>query len=254
MDRRQALTFLGAAVACPTCAAIANASEDKGGQSWGYEGEYGPERWGAVSPANITCSIGRQQSPIDLRNPIPAELSDIQVHFRPSKLEVLNNGHTIEVVVPKGSFMVLDGMRYELLQFHFHHPSEHLVEGSSFPMEAHFVHKSAKGDLAVLGAFIAAGEEHPMLKRVWDRMPMEGGKTVRDATIVRPADLLPDDHEHFRYAGSLTTPPCSEIVSWIVFNEPIEASNAQIQKFAGLFPLNARPVQPMNRRFILGSF
>lgn len=152
-----------------------------------------------------------------------------------------------------GGFSMIEGSRYDLLQFHFHHPSEHLLSGRSFDLECHFVHKSAAGGLAVLGVFIRPGLTNPVLEPIWAAMPMEGGKDAAVGSPVDLAGLLPFERDFFRYMGSLTTPPCSEGLTWTVFKTPIEASVAQIQQFAALFPMNARPVQARHRRFLLES-
>ena len=198
--------------------------------------------------------MGTQQSPINLVQPVASALDPIVVDWTGRlPLDVANNGHTIQVNCPPGSTTTASGRRFELLQFHFHHPSEHLVSGRAFEMEAHFVHRSEDGDLAVLGVFIRPGAQNATLAGVWSVMPQEEGHVIEPATI-RPADLLPAGRDYFRYAGSLTTPPCTEIVSWFVYRDAIEASSAQIQAFARLFPGNARPIQDRRRRFLLSSF
>jgi len=153
-----------------------------------------------------------------------------------------------------GSFVQLDGKRYDLLQFHFHHPSEHQVDGRPYSMEMHFVHKSAEGDLAVLGVFLTPGEEHRELQKLWGRMPRQAGQKIPGGEPIDIRLMLPASAACFRYAGSLTTPPCSEVVDWLVFRDPIEVSAGQIAQFARLYPANARPIQPQHRRFILGNF
>ncbi len=270
ISRRRAVQFLFGAAAglCPTCWSVseAMASEDglsKGGSKkpsgghgagpqWGYEGSSGPENWGDLSPANRVCGVGFQQSPIDLGNAIEAKVGGIKISYRPVPLRVVNNGHTIQANCVPGSYMVLNGTRFNLLQFHFHHPSEHTMGGQGFDMEAHFVHASDDGKLAVLGVFIKQGAVNRMLSPVWDNMPLSSGPEKRmDSVIIKPYDLLPTDRAHYRYLGSLTTPPCSEKVIWSLFRSPVQASRAQIEKFASIFPMNARPTQGLNRRFLL---
>jgi carbonic anhydrase len=254
MRRRSVLKMIGSGVlaACPLCAGTALAA-GKDGAHWSYEGAGGPEHWGELNKEFAACSMGRQQSPIDLRNSTPAGLEEVQTFWRPVQLDVLNNGHTIQVNTAGGGMMILDGRRFDLLQFHFHHPSEHTLYGENFPMEVHFVHKSADGDLGVLGVFMAEGEENATVNTVWRNVAVQGGSRKTE-DIISPATLLPEDRAYFRYAGSLTTPPCSEVVSWAVMAQPITVSRRQIDAFANLFPLNARPVQELHRRFILGSF
>ncbi len=229
--------------------------------SWGYVGERSPETWGDLSPEYAACGVGTQQSPIDLRSDAlhgggDALLETVEVAYHPIPLQLHNNSHTIQVDVPLGNrpsnTLRLDGEKFELLQFHFHHPSEHTLSGGAFPMELHFVHRDAAGNLAVLGLFIVEGTENAALRPVWDRMPNEQTepKAFPDVSV-NLASLLPAEHSLFRYFGSLTTPPCSELVRWVILQAPIEASAAQIKKFERIFPLNARPVQPQNRQFLL---
>ena len=256
--RRQALrAFAGAAtvIACPICRALAEEKklETHGGAHWTYDGEAGPESWGDLSADFKVCSLGMEQTPIDLKSTIMAETGLVEASFQQMPLTILNNGHTIQVNCAPGSRTLISGQTYDLLQFHFHHPSEHLLSGRAFDLELHFVHKSAAGRLAVLGVFIRAGKENAALAPIWAAMPREAGEPLPTGTNIEPAALLPVDRKYFRYKGSLTTPPCSEGVLWTVFKEPIEASVDQIRQFAELFPVNARPVQSLNSRFLLES-
>lgn len=248
MDRRTFLTSAAAACACPSC--LAAAELHGRAPHWSYGGKAGPENWGRLAPEYAACGIGREQSPVDLSRSIPAVLGNPVVQWRETPLVVLNNGHTLQVDVVPGSSLILDGEVYQLVQFHFHHPSEHTVDGVAYPLEAHFVHTGAAG-LAVLGVLFVEGPADPTLGALWALMPPNPG-TVRDpeATIA-PARLLPADATTWRYAGSLTTPPCSEVVSWVIYRQPVTASPQQLQAFASLFPNNARPVQPLNRRKLL---
>lgn len=267
MERRAFLRhFAHAAMICPVCCQLAAraafaAEEAHGGAHagaaaahpphWDYEGAGAPDKWGQLSPDYAACGAGREQSPINLDQPIAALLQAPAPHWTPMPLEVLNNGHTIQVNCAKGSSLELDGVPYELIQYHFHHPSEHLIAGTAFEMEAHFVHRSADGNLAVLGVMIARGEANSTLETIWRHLPNKAGETARADLQLQPATLLPKDSASFRYAGSLTTPPCSEIVSWVVYRTPISASAEQIGAFAKMFPNNARPAQPLNRRKLL---
>lgn len=248
MKRRAFLTAAAALCACPSCLAAA----DGHGKAphWGYAGREGPENWGRLSRDFAVCGAGREQSPIDLNNAIPAVVGDPVVQWQRTPLVVVNNGHTIQVDVAAGSSMILDGAVYQLLQFHFHHPSEHTVDGIAYPLEVHFVHKGAAG-LAVLGVMFQEGPPNPTLGAIWDLMPAKPGQVRDPVAMLAPEALLPADATTWRYAGSLTTPPCSEVVSWVVYRQAVTASAQQIQAFAALFPLNARPVQPLNRRKLL---
>ncbi|WP_374655825.1 carbonic anhydrase [Dongia sp.] len=211
---------------------------------WTYEGHGGPEHWGDLSPDFGVCSSGQRQSPIDLAGAGLDETADLSLAWQPYAANVENNGHTLQVAAREGteSALTLGGKTYAFLQFHFHHPSEHAVAGGRWPLEVHMVHKSAAGDLAVVGIFFRPGRENDVLGAVLAQAPGSKGK----GPMARPVDMSrfqPASAATYRYAGSLTTPPCSEIVSWIVFREPVEASVGQIESFARLFPMNARPLQ-----------
>ncbi|WP_374652423.1 carbonic anhydrase [Dongia sp.] len=251
----QSLAITGAL--CPICSALgakfAAAQTTHAGPHWTYEGEGGPEHWGELSPDFKVCELGFEQTPIDLTRAVSAQLTGVIPQFQPMPLKILNNGHTVQVNCQPGSRSLIDGKSFELLQFHFHHPSEHLLSGQSFDLELHFVHRSAEGQLAVLGVFIRAGAENAALVPVWAAMPKEAAEEADAGTTIALDGLLPVGRGFFRYQGSLTTPPCSEGVLWTVFKDPIEASTAQIGQFAALFPNNARPVQSLHRRFLLDS-
>ena len=217
---------------------------------WGYEGDTGPDRWGGLDPSFAACDGGVQQSPIDVAGAIPAAEGALEVQWQPTDGEVVDNGHTIQVNMAAGSPITLEGRRFSLLQFHFHLPSEHTVEGASSPMEVHFVHQAEEGDLAVIGVFMTVGAAHPAIQAVWDAIPGDDEAPLH-VPGVDPNAFLPAGRGYFRYAGSLTTPSCSEVVSWVVMAESIAISQAQVDAFAALYPMNARPVQPLHRRFIL---
>ncbi len=226
------------------------AGEGDGEAHWGYEGETGSDRWGRLDPAFALCDTGLQQSPVELASAIPASADSLAMHWRPADAQVLDNGHTIQVDVAEGSYIALADRRFSLLQLHFHLPSEHAVGGKRSPMEVHFVHRSAEGDLAVIGVFMYDGKAHPGIQSIWDAIP-DDRNVPASLTGFNPNALLPESLAHFRYAGSLTTPPCSEVVSWVVMTDSISVSQAQISAFAERHSMNARPVQPLNRRFVL---
>ncbi len=230
------------------------ASKQKEKPHWGYIGEQGPENWGKLSPEFSSCDLGTAQSPININSPIEANLDELEIDYQSSPLRIINNGHTIQVNYQSESVLKLDGETYKLVQFHFHHPSEHKVNSQNFPMELHLVHQNEKGSLAVLGVFLKQGKANKALESIWEVLPEKKGKEQIIPNVeINASELLPTDKEFYRYYGSLTTPPCSEKVNWIVYKKPIEVSVAQVQKFSKLFPLNARPVQNLNRRFLLGS-
>ena len=251
MNRRHLLKSLGAtaALACPLCASLGAQAAEK---HWGYEGHGGPDHWGELSPVNGACSVGAEQSPIDLRDAVKADPAPAELRWSPSKLAVVNNGHTIQANISSDSGMRIGADDYKLLQFHFHHPSEHLLKGEKRPMEVHFVHAAGNGALAVVGVFMVEGKGNDLVETIWQAMPKQKGNAESDA-MIDPTGLLPSARSFFRYQGSLTTPPCSEIVTWTVYDTPVEVSAAQIADFATLFPNNARPVQSHHRRFLLAG-
>jgi carbonic anhydrase len=221
---------------------------------WSYEGHGGPEHWAELDKANTVCGAGQRQSPIDIANTTSAGLEPIAFDYRSAALEILNNGHTIQVNRSEGSSISVDGEKYELVQFHFHTPSENTVGGKPYDMEMHLVHKNAAGRLAVVGMFMKAGAGNSALAKAWDHMPSHAGKPEQVASVsFNPADLLPANKTYTRFNGSLTTPPCSEDVKWFVMQEAVEVSAAQVKQFAQVVGANARPTQPLNGRFVLSA-
>jgi carbonic anhydrase len=249
MERRSFLKGIAVLGVCPLCAGGAVAAE---GAHWSYEGHAGPEHWGELDKANAACSAGSQQSPLDISGATKAEIPAIVTEWKAGAATIVNNGHTIQVNMPAGSRLVRGDKAFDLLQFHFHAPSEHHVEGKSFAMEAHFVHKHAEsGGLGVLGVFLVPGAANAAFAALAAAFPASEGEAPLAAAD--PAGLLPADLGYWTYAGSLTTPPCSEVVEWMVAKAPVEVAEADIEKFTALYAMNARPVLPANRRFILSS-
>lgn len=214
---------------------------------WSYEGEEGPDHWGELDPAYEACATGLEQSPIDLTAGKAAKLDDIEFKWKPSAYEVVDNGHTVQVNLATGGTAVIDGHEYTLVQFHFHAPSEHTIAGTRYTMEMHFVHKDAEGKLAVVGVLFTEAAENPELNFVFDRIPAPGS-TLAGQGLIDPRRLLPEYTATVRYPGSLTTPPCSEGVSWNVFLMPIQASKEQIETFASRHEGSNRPVQSIGDR------
>jgi carbonic anhydrase len=247
VGRRSFVTSLAAA-GCALCAAKSAAAADA---HWSYEGEGAPQNWGHLEAEFRSCEIGLQQSPVDLRRAVRAPVGPVEPSLRAMPLKIVNNGHTIQVNCEPGSTTRINGVPFALVQFHFHHPSEHLLSGRRFDLEVHFVHRSEAGEVAVLGVFCQPGAENAALAPIWAAMPAEEGPERTAPGNVEPAGLLPRRLGLYSYLGSLTTPPCSQGVDWFVFREPIAASAAQIQRFAQLFPLNARPVQRLNNRVLV---
>lgn len=232
------------------------ASENNGAAHWGYSGTAGPSHWGQLSEAFKTCNSGTRQSPINVTETqaIKANLDALSFSYSPVQPEILNNGHTIQVNYAPGSHVRVAGKKYELLQFHFHTPSENKLAGKSFPMEMHLVHKSDDGQLAVVAVFIETGKENAVLKSAWEHMPTQAGKRAKLSNLKLSAEsLLPKSREFAHFKGSLTTPPCSEGVNWVVLKTPIQVSKQQLAKFEKVIGENARPVQPLNDRFILAK-
>jgi carbonic anhydrase len=251
MDRRHILKAFAGLALCPLCASAGAAAE--GAHHWGYEGVAGPAKWGELDAANQVCSIGVQQSPIDIGATISANLYPLEVHWDDKADTIVNNGHTIQLGMAPGSMLKLGGATFDLVQFHFHRPSEHLIDGKPFPMEIHFVHRMSSGTLGVVGVLIQAGKANPSFAKIVATMPQSEGPAVKADTAINPNALLPQRLSYYRYEGSLTTPPCSEVVDWMVLTDPIEVAADDVAAFAKLYPMNARPAQKDNRRFVLQS-
>lgn len=221
---------------------------------WSYEGHEGPEHWSELSDDYHICGEGKSQSPIDLNMNVGADLPELVFDYVSSPSRETNNGHTIQLDIEPGSFLRIPSrnLSYELKQFHFHSPGEHTVNGKSFSMEIHFVHADESGALAVVGVLFEEGQEHPVLQKLWSFMPEQAGESVAAPVGIEETDLLPPTQDYYYYSGSLTTPPCSEGVSWIVLKNHIEASAEQIALFKKrMGPATNRPVQPHNARLIL---
>jgi carbonic anhydrase len=232
-----------------------------GAPVWHYEGAEGPANWGKLSPSFAACGDGQRQSPIDISKPMRGTTPEMKTAFLPAALRIahhehiadgINNGHTIQINYPEADTLTLGSVSYQLVQYHFHSPSEHTVDGKSFPMEMHMVHKSGGGALAVVGVLIEEGAHNPAFAPVFTNLPAQKGvETHFPAVNVDVDALLPAARTSFRYDGSLTTPPCSEDVSWIVMTMPIQLSKEQIGAFTRLIKDNNRPVQKLNGRTVL---
>lgn len=264
--RRLVLPFVPLLLAAPLAAqahaaasAVANAGAVKPAPAaahvahWSYEGAEGPQAWGRIDAAWRTCSVGHEQSPIDLGGAVAAHSARIEERFTPSPFVLFHNGHTVQAALEARSALVAEGGRFESVQFHFHHPSEHTVQGRAYPAELHLVHTNAKGELAVLGIFIAIGpRDNPEVEALIARLPEHPGDSVRFGAPIDLAKLLDarasDVEQVYTYHGSLTTPPCSEGVKWTVRGRPIIASFRQVQRLVGVLGESARPVQPVYAR------
>ena len=250
MNRRHALKALTGLVLCPLCASTAFAAE---GAHWTYGGSTGPDKWGDLDAASKVCSVGSQQSPIDIGGSIKAQLPPLRIAWGKTADSIVNNGHTIQLNAAEGSTLSFGGEPYKLVQFHFHHPSEHLIRGKSVPMEVHFVHAHASGALAVVGTLMVVGKRNPVFSKIIATMPTHEGETVKADPAINPNGFLPARLTYYRYPGSLTTPPCSETVEWLLLTDPIQVADAGIDGFAKLYAMNARPAQKANRRAVLRS-
>lgn len=233
-----------------SAAATGNPAE---GPAWAYTGPLGPESWAALRPSFALCGTGQRQSPVDIRDGLPVDLEAVDFLYRPGFFSVTDNGYTVQVQVGAGNAIEVGARRYELTGFHFHLPGEERVDGRSFAMSIHLVHRDTQGRLAVVALVVEEGPEHPAVQAVWNHLPLERGEFVAASIEFDPATLLPPRRGYYTYMGSLTTPPCTEGVLWIVMQQPIQVSPQQLAIFARLHPMNARPVQPLNGRVIKQS-
>ena len=221
---------------------------------WSYNGAEGPEHRSELSPEFFLCQEGKNQSPIDLVAHLDAELPELHFMYHGTPLRETNNGHTIQIDVSPGNFLEIPerNIRSEFKQAHFHSPSEHTVDGKQFDMEIHLVHADQNGQLTVVGIMIEEGERNPTLDEIWAFMPEQEGDSTEAPISVFEAGVMAPTREYFRYNGSLTTPPCSEGVRWIVLQQHLTASAEQIKTFKSrVGPISNRPVQPANARIIV---
>lgn len=230
----------------------AHAQHSGGQPHYGYAGPVGPAEWGGLDEKWRACSVGVNQSPVDLAGFIEARLPPLAIDYGNSGAELVNTGHSIQVNATSGSTLGIDGKNFRLVQFHFHAPGEHMLEGQAFPLEAHLVHQSEAGELAVVGVFFVPGAANDLLGLIVASLPLAEGQKRSFGSPVPPAGLLPSERDYIRYNGSLTTPPCSEGVRWLVMKQTLTAAPAQIAAIAGALGFaNNRPVQPVRARPIL---
>ena len=221
--------------------------------NWDYSGSGSPAEWARLNPDFSKCSTGARQSPIDIRDGLKVELDPVRFHYQPSGFKVIDNGHTVQVNVAPGNTIEVLGRRYELVQFHFHRPSEERIDGKQFDMVVHLVHRDDQGRLAVVAVLLEKGSAQGVVQAVWNNLPLEKGEELAAPGTVDLNQLLPSQQGYFTYMGSLTEPPCSEGVLWMVMKQPVSVSPEQIGIFARLYPMNARPVQPPGGRLIKES-
>ena len=243
------------------CIALIAGQNHQAGQShpsehtWDYSGgSLGPIHWGDLKPEYAVCKTGHTQSPIDIETSQKADLPAIKFNYEVSPLRIIDNGHTIMINYEPGSFIRVGGKQYELKQFHFHRPSEEKINGKSFDMVAHLVHADADGKLAVVAVLLTQGSDNPLIHELWNNLPKEKEKEEAPEKVqIDATQLLPVDRGYYTFPGSLTTPPCSENVTWFVLKQPNNIASVEIAKFSSVYPNNARPVQPLNGRAVLES-
>jgi len=246
MTKKIALLFVMAAT-------LAAAGQDAHPR-WSYDGATGPAYWGDLESDFATCKTGVRQSPIDIRTAtVKADLPAIQFDYKPSAYKIIDNGHTIQISYPAGSFIHVGDKTYQLVQFHFHHPSEELIHGKPSAMVIHLVHSDTYGNLAVVAVLVRSGASNPLLKTLFGHLPEEKSKAEQVNAVIDLTQLLPQDRAYYTFPGSLTIPPCSENVTWFVLKNKLDASTAELDAFSKLYSHNARPVQPLNGRVVLQS-
>lgn len=236
------------AFATPT---LLPAQEHNAAHAWTYKGADGPSHWGDLKPEYATCKIGKHESPIDIRNPQKADLPAIQFNYQPTPLHIIDNGHTIQINYAPGSTIQVGAKQYQLKQFHFHKPSEEEINGKRHDMVAHLVHTDSEGNIAVVAVLLSKGSPNAVLEQLWKNLPSEKEKELTlDNIQINVADLLPSDHGYYTFTGSLTTPPCSENVTWFVLKAATTLSASEIDRFGKIYSRNARPVQSLNDRVV----
>lgn len=226
------------------------------GSAWSYSGANGPAKWDKLSKEYKECKIGEAQSPIDIPDAKvrKGDIAPLLFNYKAAPFKIEDTGHTIQVDYPPGSFVSIEGKHYELQSIHFHKPAEEKIDGKGFDMDAHMVHKGPDGKTIVIAVLFDAGKPNKLVKTLWDNLPKDKGKErAVDSAKIDAVDLLPTDKGYYRYAGSLTTPPCSEGVTWYVLKAPAQMSADQMARFGKIYPMNARPIQPFNDRDVLGT-
>jgi len=222
--------------------------------TWDYGESLGPSHWGDLKPEFAPCRNGHRQSPIDIRNPQKADLTPIQFNYEPSPLHIIDNGHTVMINYHPGSSISVGGETFKLQQFHFHRPSEETIKGKGYEMVVHLVHADQEGKLAVVAVLLEQGKDNALVHELWADLPKEKEKEESlDNVEINVAGLLPVDHGYYTFPGSLTTPPCSENVTWFVLKHPVTVSPAEIEQFSKLYRHDARPIQPLYGRVVLES-
>ena len=237
-------------LACLASSAMTPASAQH--HHWSYSGEGAPQNWGRLDPGFAACATGKSQSPIDLGKATKGDAHPVLLDYKKGTTEILNNGHTVQVNYQPGSSLKVDDRSFELKQFHFHAPSENTFDGKHFPLEGHLVHADKDGNLAVVAVMFNEGAANPLLASLWKMMPAKEGEKKGLPDSLSAMQMLPAERHYYMFTGSLTTPPCSEGVRWLVIQKPVTASKPQIAEFTkAMGHPNNRPVQPLNERQVL---
>ena len=223
------------------------------GTHWSYEGDSGPANWSKINVDWGKCGTGNRQSPIDIRDGMKVELEQISFDYHPSSFNVVDNGHTVQVAVGSGNYITVQNRMFELQQFHFHRPSGDRINGKTYEMVVHLVHRDAEGRQAILALMLERGTPQATIQTVWNNLPLEKFDTMSPSILLDPMEMVPTRRDYYTYMGSMEQPPCSEDVLWLVMKQPVPASAAQMALFSRLYPLNARPLQPTNGRIIKES-
>jgi len=220
---------------------------------WGYTADVGPSHWSELNKQYNMCSEGKSQSPINIVATSDVNLSALDLNYTTASTSVIDNGHSVQVNIASGSTFTIGTDKYELKQFHFHTPSENNINAKSFPLEAHFVHATADGKLAVVAVMFEEGKENAILSKIWGKFPLKRGeKTDFNLTSEDVNTLMPKDKDYYKFTGSLTTPPCSEEVKWHVIKKPQTVSKEQVKQFFDIYGhTNNRPIQDTNKRNII---
>ena len=231
--------------------ALAQEAKPPEKHEWDYGKERGPQHWGDLKTEFAPCKVGHRQSPIEIQKTEKADLPAIQFDYKPSPLRIVDNGHTIMVSYEPGSTIRVGEAQYKLTQFHFHRPSENRIHGKTYDMELHLVHADDAGHLAVVSVLLEHGMENPLVRELWKDIPSEKEKEILLEDVqINVADLLPADRGYYTYEGSLTTPPCSESVTWLVLKRPVPISAEEVARFSKLYRHDARPTQPLYDRVV----
>jgi carbonic anhydrase len=249
MKKKQLLVF-ASVLAMAGCATAPDHHESP---HWSYSGAGGPENWGKLSAEYNLCNSGKNQSPINLTKFVEGDLTPIEFDYQPAGNKILNNGHTVQISYAPGSTISVDGHKFELKQIHFHEPGENQIDGKLFPMEAHLVHQDEDGNLAVVAVMMDEGEANKALQTAWEKIPMQAGEKYELDAVVSADNFLPENRDYYQFNGSLTTPPCTEGVQWLVMKTPVSVSQEQLQAFDDAMDNhpNNRPVQPVNARTVI---